>query len=109
MTPLNWRCSVAKRLDLLDRDRAAVDVRPFLERGEELALVDRVDVLRLLMRSFRPRHFGLTLGSKNGAFTISLFFCSMSQFASLLAATYSSQSGSAHRAARLVSRSAAFS
>ena len=57
----------------------------------------------------RPRYFGLTLDSKNGAFTISLFSCLMSQPASALAAMYACQSVSACMAARFFSRSAAFS
>ena len=48
MTPRTWQRSVAERLNLLDWDRAASDVRPFLERDEDLELVDRANVLRLL-------------------------------------------------------------
>ena len=57
----------------------------------------------------RCAYFGLTLDSKNGAFTISLFSWAMSQPASALAARYFCQSGSAIIAARFVSRSPAFS
>ena len=48
MTPRSWRRAVAERLDLLDWDRAGSDVRPFLERDEDIDLVDRNTVLRLL-------------------------------------------------------------
>ena len=48
MMPRSWRRAVAERLDLLDWDHAASDVRPFLERGEDIELVDRGTVLRLL-------------------------------------------------------------
>ena len=51
MTPRNWRRAVAERMDLLDWDRAASDVRPFLERVEDVELVDRSNVLRLLIDS----------------------------------------------------------
>ena len=48
MTPRNWRRSVAERLDLLDGGRAATDLRPFLERREDIELAGRDNVLRLL-------------------------------------------------------------
>ena len=48
MTPRSWRRAVAERMDLLDWNRAASDVRPFLERVEDVDLVDRSNVLRLL-------------------------------------------------------------
>ena len=48
MTPRNWRRSVAERLDLLDWDRAATDLWPFLERREDIELAGRDNVLRLL-------------------------------------------------------------
>lgn len=47
MTPANWRRAVTERLERLDWDRAASDVRPFLERTEDVALVDRETALRL--------------------------------------------------------------
>ena len=47
MTPASWRRAVAERLELLDWNRAASDVRPFLERAEDIELVDRGTVLRL--------------------------------------------------------------
>ena len=47
MTPASWRRAVAERLELLDWNRAASDVRPFLERAEDIELVDRETVLRL--------------------------------------------------------------
>ena len=48
MAPQNWRQAVAERLGRLDWDRAASDVRPFLERDEDAALVERDTALRLL-------------------------------------------------------------
>ena len=48
MAARNWRNAVAERLDRLDWDRAASDVRPFLERDEDAELVDRNKALRLL-------------------------------------------------------------
>ena len=47
MTPTSWRRAVAERLELLDWDRAASDVRPFLERAEDVELLDRQTALRL--------------------------------------------------------------
>ena len=54
MTPQTWRPSVADRLEALDWDRAANDVRPFLERLDETALVTKENTLRLLARSRTP-------------------------------------------------------
>ena len=48
VTPRNWRRAVAERLDRLDWNRAASDVRPFLERDEDAELVDKDKALRLL-------------------------------------------------------------
>ena len=48
MTPRTWRRSLAERLDAMNWDRAVTDLRPFLERQEEIELVNRDDVLRLL-------------------------------------------------------------
>ena len=48
MAARNWRNAVAERLDRLDWNRAASDVRPFLERDEDAELVDRNKALRLL-------------------------------------------------------------
>ena len=45
-----WRPSVADRLEVLDWERAATDVRPFLERIDDAALVTKDSVLRLLAR-----------------------------------------------------------
>ena len=47
MTPASWRRAVAERLELLDWNRATSDVRPFLERPEDVELVDRETALRL--------------------------------------------------------------
>ena len=48
MTPQYWRQAVAERLDRLDWDHAANDVRPFLERDEDAELIERDTALRLL-------------------------------------------------------------
>ena len=48
MTPRTWRHAVAERLDRLDWNRAAGDVRPFLERDRDVELVDRNHAVRLL-------------------------------------------------------------
>ena len=47
MTPASWRPAVAERLERLDWNRAASDVRPFLERTEDIGLIDRETALRL--------------------------------------------------------------
>lgn len=47
MTPGSWRRAVTRRLELLDWKRAASDVRPFLERAEDIELIDRETALRL--------------------------------------------------------------
>ena len=48
MTPVSWRRAVAERLARLNWDRVASDVRPLLERAEDVDLVDRGTALRLL-------------------------------------------------------------
>ena len=48
MTPQAWRPAVAERMEALDWDRAAADVRPFLERLYDAALVTKENALRLL-------------------------------------------------------------
>ena len=48
MTPHTWRQSLAARMDAMDWDRAVTDLRPFLERQEEIEPVNREDLLRLL-------------------------------------------------------------
>ena len=48
LTPANWRRSVAERLEVLDWARAVADVRPFLERMDDIALVSKENALRLL-------------------------------------------------------------
>ena len=48
MTPHTWRQSLAERMDAMDWDRAVTDLRPFLERQDDIELVNRNDVLRLL-------------------------------------------------------------
>lgn len=48
MTPHTWRRSLAERMEAMDWDRAVTDLRPFLERQEEIELVNRDDLLRLL-------------------------------------------------------------
>ena len=48
LTPDSWRRIVAARLRVLDWDRAAADVRPFLEQREDVDLVTKDNALRLL-------------------------------------------------------------
>ena len=48
MTPSNWRPLIALRLHALDWGRAAADVRPFLERQDDVDLVSEENALRLL-------------------------------------------------------------
>ena len=48
MTPRAWRPAVAERLEALDWDLAASDVRPFLERDDDAALVTKDNALGLL-------------------------------------------------------------
>ena len=48
MTPHTWRRSLADRMDAMDWDRAVTDLRPFVERQEEIEPVNRDDLLRLL-------------------------------------------------------------
>ena len=48
MTPKSWRKEVRKRLAALDWDKARDDVRPFLERERDLALVTKETIGQLL-------------------------------------------------------------
>ena len=48
MAPDSWRHTVRDRLDALDWERAAADVRPFLERQEDVELVTKANALGLL-------------------------------------------------------------
>ena len=48
MAPDSWRHRVRGRLDALDWERAAADVRPFLERQEDVELVTKANALGLL-------------------------------------------------------------
>ena len=48
MTPVSWRQAIRSRLDALDWHGAAEDVRPFLDRPEDVALVNKEAMLRLL-------------------------------------------------------------
>jgi len=48
VTRKNWRPVLAERLKTLDWDAVRQDVRPFLERAEDLALIDIDEVLPLL-------------------------------------------------------------
>ena len=43
-----WRGAVRQRLETMDWHRAALDVGPFLENQDELALVTKANALRLL-------------------------------------------------------------
>lgn len=53
----NWRTTILGRLDALAWNRVAADVRPFLERAEDVALVTRDNAARLLAqpRATDPR------------------------------------------------------
>jgi len=48
ITRKNWHRVLAERLKTLDWDAVREDVRPFLERAEDLALIDLDNALRLL-------------------------------------------------------------
>jgi hypothetical protein len=48
LTAATWRAAVADRLRDADWGRARADVRPFLEREQDVALVDRDALLKLL-------------------------------------------------------------
>ncbi len=48
MTPEAWKRIVGERLEGLDWPRAVADARPFLAREEEVELIDKEGVLRLL-------------------------------------------------------------
>ncbi len=48
LTPETWRAAVRERLEEADFARLAADVAPFLERPEELAMLEKSAVLRLL-------------------------------------------------------------
>ncbi len=48
LTPRTWRVAVRRTLDQVDWKRAQHDVRPFLEPGAGIELINRDDVLRLL-------------------------------------------------------------
>ena len=48
LTALTWREAVGSRLRALAWDRVAADVRPFLERKEDVALLNRETALQLL-------------------------------------------------------------
>jgi len=48
MTASNWRDELRRRIEALDWDRARADVRPFLERGRDIALVTAESLRNLL-------------------------------------------------------------
>ena len=50
LTAETWRPAVAEKLEALDWDRGAADVRPFLERRDDAALVTKENAFRLLAR-----------------------------------------------------------
>lgn len=60
LTAETWRTAVAEKLEALDWDRAAADVRPFLERSDDAALVTKQNALRLLLarRGYSPPSLG---------------------------------------------------
>lgn len=51
-----WRSTVADKVAGLQWDRVISDVRPFLERPEELSLLTRENLLRLLGSSGSAGH-----------------------------------------------------
>ncbi|MEW6187251.1 MAG: nucleotidyl transferase AbiEii/AbiGii toxin family protein [Thermodesulfobacteriota bacterium] len=55
MTPNNWRDELRHRLEALDWERARADVRPFLERERDIALVTAEALDRLLSSSAERR------------------------------------------------------
>ena len=55
LTAQSWRAAVAERLEALDWTRAAADVRPFLERLDDAALVTKENALRLLAPHGSPQ------------------------------------------------------
>lgn len=48
LEPATWRAALQDKLETLDFARLAVDVGPFLERPEELVLLEKEAVLSLL-------------------------------------------------------------
>jgi hypothetical protein len=58
MTAANWRAQLRQRLQALDWERARADVRPFLERERDLALVTKETLLSLLSGRDKPQTIG---------------------------------------------------
>ena len=48
MTPDNWRGQLRQRMETLDWEQVRADVRPFLERERDIALVSAETVGNLL-------------------------------------------------------------
>ena len=48
VTPANWRGLIRNKLDTIDWEQALGDVSPFLERRQDMALISRDVLLRLL-------------------------------------------------------------
>jgi hypothetical protein len=48
MTASNWRDEIRQRIEALDWERARADVRPFLERERDIALVTAEALGKLL-------------------------------------------------------------
>ena len=48
LEPVTWRETVVQKLEEIDWERAAADVAPFLERGDELELIAKDHVIGLL-------------------------------------------------------------
>lgn len=48
LTDSNWRSEIARRIEVLDWERARADVRPFLERERDVDLVSYTSIKKLL-------------------------------------------------------------
>ena len=60
LTPANWRPSVAGRLEGLDWACAVADLRPFLERMDDVVLVSKENALHLLSSRWDRRRQALS-------------------------------------------------
>ena len=49
LTEVNWRKQIKNRIESLDWDKARADVKPFLERTQDVELVKKEVLVKLLM------------------------------------------------------------